>query len=340
MWVMKRWGPWLDPTHPRPAKMGELRWYTTIDGVDTEMDGKGPHLVNGKLVDAKSRTFIRSRLSDNPDLAATDYEAQLAGLPKELREAYMEGKFDASLRDQFLQAIPTDWVRMAIARWEDKPRPGTPMCAIGVDCSGGGEDPMILAPRHDGWFAPIIEVDGSLIPRDKPGSFAAGMVVAERRDDAIVVVDMGGGYGGPLYEHLKRNGIEVVGHTGAERSVKRTQDGLLRFTNKRTEVYWKFREALDPDQPNGSPIALPDDPGLLADLTAPTFEDTPQGIKLEPKKNVADRLGRSTDRGDAVVMAWSAGPTYLTDGQIWARAAEMGVSSRKMYPKIAKMGRR
>lgn len=338
MWVMRRWGPWLDPKHPRPARDGEVRWFTTVEGKDTEVDGRGPHLINGRPIIAKSRTFIRSHLSDNPDLASTDYESTLASLPEELRMAYMEGKFDASLRDQPLQAIPTGWVRMAIDRWTEKPRPGVPMCALGVDASGGGADPMAIACRHDGWFAPIIETPGSAIPSDRPGKYAAGIVVAERRDRAIVVVDMGGGYGGPLYEHLRANQIEAQAYKGAEKSVRRTQDGQLRFTNRRTEVYWRFREALDPEQPNGSPVQLPDDRELLADLTAPTFEATPAGIKLEPKEKVVARLGRSTNRGDAVVMAWSAGPTYLSEGRLWMESAEMGLTPYRKFPQV-KMGR-
>jgi hypothetical protein len=30
-------------------------------------------------------------------------------------------------------------------------------------------------------------------------------------------------------------------------------------------------------------------------------------VKIEPKDSVCDRLGRSTDKGDAVCMAWSGG---------------------------------
>lgn len=90
------------------------------------------------------------------------------------------------------------------------------------------------------------------------------------------------------------------------------------FFNKRSEVIWRFREALDPSQPQGSPIALPDDPGLVADLTAPTFEQTPRGWKVESKEDVCDRLRRSTDRGDAVVMAWSAGERMDTQQGGWA----------------------
>src|SRR6478752_6567613 len=52
------WGPWLDRTHPNPAKPGELRWFTTINGEDREVDGPGPHMIDGQPVMARSRTFI------------------------------------------------------------------------------------------------------------------------------------------------------------------------------------------------------------------------------------------------------------------------------------------
>jgi len=50
------WAPWLDPVHPRPAKPGELRWFTAgSDGEDIEVDGRGPHLISGEQVLARSR---------------------------------------------------------------------------------------------------------------------------------------------------------------------------------------------------------------------------------------------------------------------------------------------
>jgi hypothetical protein len=339
MWVVKRWAAWLDPTHPNPAKPGELRWYTTIDGEEKEVDGPGPYLVNGRKVLAKSRTFIRSRLEDNPNLSATDYASRLAAMPKELREAYAEGRFDSNLKDQPFQAIPTEWVRLAQERWKEKSPHGTPMCAIGVDASGGGEDPMIIAPRYDGWYPELIEVPGAEIPAARAGKYCAGLVVSFRRDHAIVVVDMGGGYGGPLYEQLRENGIEAQAYKGSEASVKRTKDGVLKFANTRTAAIWRFREALDPSEPGGSPIMLPPgDSKLIADLCAPTFWVERGILHVESKESVCKRLGRSTDRGDAVVMAWAAGPTYLTDGDSWASAAERG--GRMIRQTKAVMGRR
>lgn len=318
MWVLDRYAAWLDPRHPKPAKDGELRWYTRgEDGSDMEVDGPGPHMIGGEPVYAKSRTFIRAHLSDNPDLNATNYGATLAALPSEYRDAYKSGNFEASLKDRPFQVIPLSWIREAQQRWTPRPPPGIPMCAIGVDASGGGTDPMVLAARHDGWYAPMIEVPAKDIPPDRAGAHCAGIIISRRRDLAGIIVDMGGGYGGSIYERLKENQVDVRSFKGSEKSMKRTADKQMSFKNLRTEAYWKFREALDPDQPGGSPIALPDDRHLVADLTAPSFEAPGKVIELEPKDDVVKRLGRSPDRGDAVVMAWSYGPTYVTDGDAW-----------------------
>lgn len=315
LWVIKYWAPWLDPTHPNPAKPGELRWF--LGG--KEVDGPGPYEVDGKLVRARSRTFIPARLSDNPDLAATNYDSVLAGLPEELRLAYREGKFDASLKDDPYQTIPTAWIRMAQERWTPTP-PNVPMCAMGVDASGGGNDPMVIACRHDGWYAPLIKVEGKDIPVDRIGKYCAGVVLSHRLHGATVIVDMSGGYGGPIYEQLVENigRDDVKAHKGAEKAVGRTSEKKLGFFNLRSQAIWQFREALDPAQAGGSPIALPNDPEVVADLSAPSFEITPRGIKVESKEDVCARLGRSTDKGDAVVMAWQHGARAQTHIQIWS----------------------
>ena len=335
LWVVQMFAPWLDPKYPKPAKPGELRWVVSDEeGHDKWVDGPEPVLVGQKLVRPTSRTYIPSKVSDNPYYAASDYERQLDAMPEPYRSLLMGG-FKTSFRDAENQCIPTNWILEAQKRWKNRPPEGIPMCAIGVDASGGGEDPMVEAIRHDGWFAPLIVTPGKLIPMESSGSYAAGLVVSHRRDNALVIVDMGGGYGGPMYEHLHLNDIEVIAYKGAESSTKRSKDKKLSFTNKRTATYWAFREALDPDQPGGSPIALPDDPELVADLTAPTFTVTPNGIKLETKEAVCERLGRSTDKGDATVICWSAGPTHLTDGKMWREKN----SKRGQFPAVV-MGRK
>lgn len=351
LWIIKRWAAWLDPRHPHPAKPGELRWYTTINGKDTEVDGPGPHLIEGEKIMAKSRTFIRAHLSDNPDLAKTDYASTLAALPEDLRIAYKGGSFSDALRDDPHQIIPTAWIREAQMRWsqwDGKPPPGVPMCAISVDCSGGGRDPLVVGARYDGWFAPFEVTEGKDIPEDRIGRYTAGVVISHRRDQAVIVVDMGGGYGGAAYEHLKTN-LEtdrltpvVIGFKGAEATTRRTHDKLMSFKNKRTEAIWRLREALDPGQVGGSPIMLPDDTEMVADLTAVTFEVVGSTIVAESKEDVCARLARSTDKGDTVCMCWNAGPTASTDGAIWdeQRRQMMPLGRRPQVIKSSRYGRR
>jgi hypothetical protein len=305
LWVIKRWAAWLDERYPNPAKDGELRWYLRQDD-DTEIDvdGPGPYVVDGKETYAKSRTFIRARLEDNPDLDRDEYDATLAQLPKELRDAYRGGRFDKALKDHPFQVVPTAWVLEAQKRWTPQPPQGIPMCAMGVDPAEGGKDRFTIATRNDGWYAPIKCIPGIEV---KLGSQGAGHVVAARRDGADIVLDMGGGYGGGTYTTLVQNEIPVQVHKGANKSLKRTKDKKLGFVSKRAEVYWLFREALDPDQLGGSPVALPPDPELVSDLTVLTYEVVARGIKVLEKDEVVKLLGHSPDKGDAVVLAWSAG---------------------------------
>src|SRR3954467_12981294 len=87
-------------------------------GEDQEVDGPGPHIMDGEPIYARSRTFIRATLSDNPDLARTNYGSVLASLPNELRRAYRDGDFSVGIRDADFQVIPAAWVLAAEARWK------------------------------------------------------------------------------------------------------------------------------------------------------------------------------------------------------------------------------
>lgn len=328
LWVITRWAAWLDPKHPNPAESGEIRWYLVgEDGKEIEVDGVGPYPVLGRMVKAESRTFIRSRLEDNPDLAATDYGSKLMNQTEQNRKAYALGDFTSMLEDHPFQVIPTEWVLQAQARWTKQPPLGVPMCSLGVDVAQGGNDNSVVIARHDAWFSePYIE-PGKNTPG---GTDVAGMVVARRRDGAIVIIDIGGGWGADAYAHLMANGVSVESYMGVKPSKRRTRDNLLPFFNIRSQAYWQFREALDPDQAGGSPVALPPGRTLLQDLTAPTYEIGPRGIQVEPKDELVKRLGRSPDEGDATVMAWFSGPKMASHYQTWKQ--------RSAPPKVV-MGR-
>lgn len=297
-WVIKRWAPWLDRTHPNPAKPGELRWFTTIDGEDTEVDRDyvGP---NGQR--PRSRTFIQALLEDNPDLAETGYASVIEAMPEPLRTMMREGRFDVATQDDPWQAIPTMWVQAAMARWTIDPPEGVPMTAVAADVAQGGPDRTQIQARHDQWYSRFDSYRGHETP---DGPTVAGLIIKKMRDRCRVVVDAGGGYGGDTLTQLAHADIDCFGFKGGDGSRSATRDGLYRFKNLRAQAVWQFREQLDPAY--GSRIALPPDPELLADLCAFRYEIRPSGggemIVILPKEDMKEALGRSPDKGDTTIM--------------------------------------
>ena len=133
---------------------------------------------------------------------------------------------------------------------------------------------------------------------------AAALVVANLKDGAPVFLDVIG-IGSSVYDHLKDNGVNVVGVDASASGHGRDRSGKLGFANKRAELMWKLREALEPDNLHG--ILLPPDAKLLADLAAARWKLTPRGIQVESKVDIVKRLGRSPDRADAVALALCEG---------------------------------
>ena len=118
-WVKRYWAAWLEPTHPNPAKPGELRWYVTNEkGEDAEVPGPELVKVGEDMVRPKSRTFIPSSVNDNLFLLSTGYKATLQALPEPLRSQMLRGDFNAGASDPAWQTIPTEWIKAAQARWD------------------------------------------------------------------------------------------------------------------------------------------------------------------------------------------------------------------------------
>lgn len=317
-WIIGMFRPWLDLTHDNPAKPGELRWFVTApDGTDLEVpeerirtDDKGRKVtyVGDQELAATSRSFIPAKLVDNPYLVNTNYKAQLDALPEPLRSAVRDGNFMAVRSDAEFQVIPTDWVVQAQARWTPRGHEGIAMTAMALDPAGGGKDSEALIWRHGSWFSEPITANGE---KTSGSQSAAAAIFLNRRDGAPVVVDAGGGYAGAVLERLKDNGVPHIRFNGANSPLGRAKDNGLPFANKRAETWWRFREALDPNQPGGSLIALPPSPTLRADLTAPCM--VPRAleqrgvIQIESKEDLRKRLGRSPDEGDCCVMCYSEG---------------------------------
>ena len=303
-WVKRFWAAWLDPQHPNPAKPGELRWYVTNEkGEDQEVPDSTPVMVGGELMTPKSRTFIPSSVDDNLFYSTTGYKATLQALPEPLRSQMLRGDFNAGVSDPVWQLIPTEWVKAAQARWKVRDSKGL-MTAIGFDPSRGGQDKSSAARRHGQWFDKIVTAPG-VVTKDGPS--AAGFIAPLIRDGAVVCIDSIG-IGSSALDFIKGLGLHVHPVVGSEGSTLMDKSGQMKFRNKRAEMYWLLREALDPTNPD--PIALPPDQELLGDLTAPRYKVVTMGkgaaIQISSKDDIRLVLGRSPDKGDSVAMTFAA----------------------------------
>jgi hypothetical protein len=319
VWLIEWFAPWLDPLYPNPASPGELRWCIIVGGQDdirtVWVDGPGYYTKDGQrwVVDrdgpidqayqALSRTYIPARLSDNKYLRDTNYRAQINAMPEPLRSQLLYGDFLAGKQDDPWQVIPSEWVRAAQERWrknEDKPR--GPMLHMGVDVAQGGNDTTVVACLRGIRFDPLDEQPGKDTPTPVE---VAGQVLRLRRDEAGITIDHGGGYGGGVSSHLKtHHHIVTYPFVPGAASGGKARNSHLGFKNLRAESWWAFREALDPGNPEAELIELPPDTKLLAQLTAPKWQPKGDKIQIESKEDIRERLGTSTDRADAVIMAW------------------------------------
>lgn len=227
------------------------------------------------------------------------------------------GEFHASDEDA---VIPLAWLEAAIERWHDwdragRPSPGGPLWT-GVDVGRGGDE-SVLAHR-DGW---AITLEGSRI-RDTMATVA--LVQGHTGRPIVDVIGVGAG----VYDRLKEVGTRAVAYTGSGKTPARDRSRKFGFANVRSAAYWRLRELLDPAfQPT---VALPPDDLMISDLTTPTWAVTtgvPPKIQVEKKEDVVKRLGRSPDRGDAVVMSMWADQAAGT-GNFAAPQGQMPTSWR------------
>jgi hypothetical protein len=217
------------------------------------------------------------------------------------------GEFAAGDEDS---VIPLAWIELANQRWQqwdDAGRPGRFAC-VAIDVGRGG-DKSTYAHRYD-----VDDMNLRVIAKIDEDNVADTMHVA---DTTLGVLDGKGGYaivdvigiGAGVFDRLRQLKKKVFAFNAGKATSKRDRSKELGFRNVRAAAWWNLREQLDPDF--GSDIGLPPDDELTGDLTAVKQVNREEGkIQIEPKDQVRERIGRSPDRGDAVVEAFWAPVQY------------------------------
>lgn len=317
-WVIDYFAPWIKKGYPNPALPGELRWFAMVNEKEQEVESNAPFVIIDKqivydfdpkefkpeqIIKPKSRTFIPARVTDNKYYMETGYLSTLQSLPEPLRSQMLNGDFGAGIEDDPWQVIPTEWVEAAQARWkpEDEMRilykGDFAMDSYGLDVARGGKDNTIGYARHGHWYNKANVLEGI---QSKDGPASASFAVGNVRDEAPIHVDVIG-VGASTYDFLKQSGLHVVPVDVRQSATAFDRSNQLSFFNLRSQLWWQFRELLDPAY--GSIVALPPEPELLADLTAPRWGLQGKTIKVESREDIIKRLGRSPDYGSAIINA-------------------------------------
>jgi hypothetical protein len=207
-------------------------------------------------------------------------------------------------------------------RWETEEEPKhLPVDAVGVDPVRGGQANLGLCYRRGHWFSEINLIPGKKI-KDGPTLVKALMTwlgsenpnewqtKSLLKDKGWVNIDLIG-VGSSGYDFLKKLRVNTYGVDSGSGSDATTLKGGLSYYNYRAQIFWQFREQLDPE--NGLDIAIPRDPELKQELTSIRWEMTVRGIKIEKKEGIIERLGRSVDSSDTLIYASLIPPATIPE---------------------------
>jgi hypothetical protein len=210
--------------------------------------------------------------------------------------------------------IPLSWIEAAIDRWSvwKEDNVGGIMTCLGADIGGGGDesDQTVIARVVNNVTV------SELIKMPFADPMTATMVVTGRIAsmlpdyNTLAIIDVTG-IGAGVLHRLREMRLTAWGFSAARKTELRDKAGELGFINQRAAAWWITRELFDPA--NEIPIAIPPDDELIGDLTAPKWKIHSNGkIQIEAKDSIRRRLHRSTDCGDAVVMAL-VGPILMDE---------------------------
>lgn len=217
----------------------------------------------------------------------------------------VEGNFYAQ---ESIGVIPLTWIEAANRRWLERKEAGdvpATLSRIGVDLADQGEDATIFAPMYGDDFVDRLRE----LRKERPRGIVSRLYRVLSKMGGIAFVDVLPN-GGAIVDWLRELAVEAQTFNGSEAAKyhiegreMRYQDrtGHFTFANRRAHALWNLRELLDPEY--DPTLALPPDDELIGDLTTPMYEVTSTGaIRVESKEKFKGRLGRSPDKGDAVMI--------------------------------------
>ena len=212
------------------------------------------------------------------------------------------GKFPDSSEDTI---VPQEWNQhIVVDEYPEKMEKNAGPIRLGVDVARYGSDRTVFLIRNDLRILFIKELN------KKSTMTTTGWILRLMKEydispEHIYIDDCG--VGGGVTDRLEEQGYAVTPvNNGAG------ADDKEQFMNKRAECYWLLRQALDPVKENSLTIPV-EWAGLVKELHLIRYGYGSRGqIKIEEKKEVKKRLGRSPDLADALALTYDESASQVS----------------------------
>lgn len=316
LWHAFRLASPVDETQDVPTALGKRRCIT-VDGalcmnvknkrLEKPQSPPGGIEIDGEYYPALSRIPPEAFAKVKPLIPDQCDYGRFVGIKQHPDSRHVavfaHGKFPTE--DPQKQVVLPSWLGRHVLAWNRT----VPVTCFAFDAARSldGDESVLAAGSSvgcawlDGWKMADAIYHGERILEK---ALSAGVDLRKGRNP--VCVDMDGGYGAGTADWLRRQNVWVIEYRGNDASDVDPRT----YANRRAEGYGELGRRLSPDDVHkDEPWCLPADAQMHEDLAAgEKIYDKRDGLRfrLEPKDNIKIKLGRSPDRGDAVVMLYYA----------------------------------
>jgi len=291
--------------HPEFAPPGGLEIET--------IDGEGYFYAEGDPIDREVQKHVRALIPGQMDYLK--YTTIMQGVD-DIEKAWSgEGKFPPE--DLEMQVVPPSWLKSPMELWTER-RDEIVITAFGLDLAySTDKDSTVLV------YGGPLGIKGRRKTQKADTRSTLSWIVESCKalgveiilGDHPIAIDVVGVGGIAMADILEDAGCWVIRVHGNERATRIPQ----KYMNRRAELYGEFGARINPDSQHLDPFMIFNDTDLVEEMSAheKVYDTDMQKFYVTPKQRsqnkkratlptIKEKIGRSPDTSDAVVLCYEA----------------------------------
>lgn len=298
----------------------------------------GQHYLKRMYVNDKTKVigdgvhnFIQALPDDNPYVSPEQIDSWFTSASIELVRMLRKGEWD--VEESSFVIVPTNTIDKLKTRIVDR----RAVCG-GIDVGLGAPDTtQAFGVNSKGQFYcdTVITNPDTMKQVEMLSPFVQGI----KNNKGQVYIDASG-VGKGLYDRLaeKFGTLTVVGvNFGSSPEEEKHKKTNVAYQNRRAQLYFWLRhaceEAINSDKPELGFDENEED--LFEELENTYYDNDIDKVRIEPKDNIKDRLGRSPDKADAVVLANAAWRKYVKVRDVKIPTVKIAINNNNQFSTFA-----